>query len=75
MMNGYSGMWGMGVTGSLFMVLAWVAILALVVWALRALVPGMQGTARPAPLDLLKQRYAAGEIGCSEYEQARRALE
>ena len=36
---------------------------------------GTMGTERAAPLDLLKRRYAAGEITFAEYEQARRAIE
>jgi putative membrane protein len=75
MMNGYGGIGGMGVGASLLMVLVWVAVLLLVVWAVRALFPGTHGTARAEPLDLLKQRYAAGEISYAEYEQARRAIE
>ena len=75
MMNGYSGFGGMGAGASLLMVLAWVAVLVLVVWAVRALVPGMHGTARAEPRDVLKQRYAAGEISDAEYEKARRAIE
>jgi len=75
MMGWYGGFGGMGVGGVLLMVLVWVAVLALVVWAVRALFPGTHGTARAGPLDLLKRRYAAGEITSAEYEQARRAIE
>ena len=37
MMNGYSGFGGMGVGGSVLMILVWVAVLVLVVWAVRSL--------------------------------------
>jgi uncharacterized membrane protein len=72
MMNGYGGM---GAGASLLMVLVLVAVLVLVVWSVRTLVPGMHGTARAAPGDVLKQRFAAGEINAAEYEQARRTIE
>ena len=75
MMNGYGGFGGMGAGASLLMVLAWVAVLVLVIWAVRARVLGTHGTVRAEPRDVLKQRYAAGEISDAEYEQARRAIE
>ena len=37
MMNGYNGFGGMGAGASLFMVLGWVAVLLIVVWAVRML--------------------------------------
>jgi len=75
MMNGYGGFGGMGAGASLLMVLAWVAVLVLVIWAVRARVLGTHETVRAEPRDVLKQRYAAGEISDAEYEQARRAIE
>ncbi len=75
MMNGYSGFGGMGAGASILMILVWIAVVALVVWAVRALFPGTHEAARAGPLDLLKRRYAAGEITSAEYEQARRAIE
>ncbi len=33
------------------------------------------GPTRVEPLDVLKQRYAAGEISAAEYEQARHVIE
>jgi putative membrane protein len=75
MMGWYGGFGGMGVGGVLLMVLVWVAVLALIVWAVRALFPGTQGPDHAGPLDVLKRRYAAGEITSAEYEQARRAIE
>ncbi len=75
MMNWSGGFGGMGWGGGLLMVLVWVAILVLVIWAVRALFPGTPGVEREGPLDLLKRRYAAGEITSAEYEQARRAIE
>ncbi len=75
MMNWYGGNGGMGFAGGLVMVIVLVAVVALVVWAVRALFLGTHGTERAAPLDLLKRRYAAGEITNAEYEQARHAIE
>ena len=72
MMYGFSGWWliGMGL-----MVLFWVAIILLVIWAVRSLFPRERHSARNQALETLQQRYAAGEISAAEYEQARARLE
>ncbi len=44
MMGWSGGFGGRGVVGGLLMVLVGVAVLVLVVWAVRALFPGTQGT-------------------------------
>jgi putative membrane protein len=72
MMYGLSGWWllGMGM-----MVLFWVAIILLVIWAVRSLFPREMRSGRAQALETLQQRYAAGEINAAEYEQARARLE
>ena len=71
-------MYGFGLMGwwPLVMVLFWVAIIALGIWAAKALFPS--NTAREdsggTALDTLKHRYARGEITKEEYEEARRLL-
>jgi putative membrane protein len=72
MMYGFSGWWllGMGV-----MVLFWIAIILLVIWAVRSLFPRQRSSGRLQALETLQQRYAKGEINAAEYEQARARLE
>ena len=70
-------MWGMG---GLHMGVGWILILVvigLVVWLLvrGSLAGGSGGTERPRALDILKERYARGEIGREEFEQKKRDLE
>jgi len=67
--------WGMGF-GWLFMILFWVLIIAGIVGLARWLfyVPG-SGRSERRPLDILKERYARGEITREQYEQMRRDLE
>ena len=76
-MMGYYGGWsGMGGLGWLAMLLFWVAVIALVVWAVRSFTGGrtrVDGSA--TPLDVLKRRFAAGEISQADYEQAKRTLQ
>ena len=72
MMYGYSIWWilGMGM-----MVLFWITILLLVIWAVRRLFPRERRSGHDQALEMLRQRYAKGEISAAEYEQARARLE
>lgn len=68
--------WGMGF-GWVFMILFWVlivlGIVAFTKWLRSAGDPGGRDGKRP--LDILKERYARGEITRDEYLQTRRDLE
>lgn len=72
------GWGGMGFGGPL-MLLFWILVIVGVVLLVRWLATG-DATRRPGPprnaaLDLLKERYARGEIERDEFEQKRRDLE
>lgn len=74
MMPGYG--FGFGFMG-LWMVLAtllWVALIVLVVWAITRMFRRDRFSERDAAMDLLRRRYAAGEISAAEYEQALKTL-
>lgn len=82
MMYWYGYGWG----GALFMVLSmllWVGVVALVIWALiRWLAPAARGTGMPGPgsvqpsaLEILRQRYARGELDTATFEAMRERLE
>ena len=68
-------MWGMGG----FMGFGWIVILiaiVAVVWLLmRGPLAGGAQTERRSALDILKERYARGEIGHQEVEEKKRDLE
>jgi putative membrane protein len=71
------GLGTMGMFGGLGMllgVLFWVGVLYLLVWAAGALVTRREEPVEPAPLELLRRRFARGEIGEAEFEQAKRVL-
>ncbi|MGE5140818.1 MAG: SHOCT domain-containing protein [Rudaea sp.] len=81
-MMGY-GLFGFGMV---LMVLFWIAIIAGAVWLVMVLVRGGQsrtGTpylppgapASQTPLDILKARYARGEINKEQFDAMRRDLE
>lgn len=70
--------------GGIWMILFWVVIIGLAVWLLGNLFPRTT-SAPPAqrssnevsesPLEILKQRYARGELSKEEYETIRHDLE
>ena len=77
---GMMGGWGGFGLGWVFMVLWWVVILALVVGLIRWLFTGHANGSgsRPADkrhMDILKERYARGDIDRETYERMRRELE
>jgi putative membrane protein len=61
--------WGMGF-GWIFMILFWVLIIIGIVYVIQTLSrrTGQSGT-QETPLDILKKRYAKGEISKEEFER------
>jgi putative membrane protein len=79
MWGGYDYGWGWGMGfGMISMVLFWVlvilGIVILVKW-IAASNAGADRTPAKTALDILKERYARGEIGRDEFEQKKRDLE
>ncbi|WP_215224688.1 SHOCT domain-containing protein [Echinicola shivajiensis] len=60
--------WGMAMIW-----LAWIPLIALAVWLI-ARQKDEQQISRESPLDLLKRRYANGEISKEEYEERKKVL-
>jgi len=84
-MMGRGGMMGFGLLGLLFMFLFWGGIIALAVWLVSLLFPGASGHSTATPdgdgrkgetaLEILKKRYAQGDLSRDEYQQMRQDLE
>jgi putative membrane protein len=72
MMWGYNG-FGAGGMG-LGMLLFWGVIIALVVFLFGRLGATRDHATRATPLDILRERYARGEIGKAEFDEKRREL-
>ncbi len=72
MMYGF-GIWWL--IGTILMVLFWIAVILLAIWAVRSLFPRERRSGHDQALETLRQRYAKGEINAAEYEQARARLE
>jgi putative membrane protein len=76
MWRGGGWMWGPGMwLGGLAMLVFWGALIVGAIVVVRHL-GGVTGSdARPTPLDILRRRYASGEITREQYEQVRKDLE
>jgi putative membrane protein len=81
MMWGYDFGWG----GMLLMSILWIALLVVLVWALIRWISGRTTGSvppytsvpptGPSALEILRQRYARGEIDTATFEQMRERLE
>jgi putative membrane protein len=66
--------WGaMGLFGWTMMVVFWGALIFLIVWAVRSW--GSSREVQPDAMEVLRQRYARGEIDREEYKERRGTLE
>lgn len=70
-------MWyGMGFGG--WMMILWIVIVGLIVWGIVALIrrgsSKSNGTEDKTPLDIVKERYAKGEISKEEFERIKKDL-
>lgn len=76
-MMGWGGAWEGMFFGPLFMLLVVIAVVVTVVLLVRRPGGAWQGTTPPparTALDILKERFARGEIDKADYEERRRAL-
>jgi putative membrane protein len=92
MMQGYwdrPGLWivghhwtGAGIAGMVLMIILWIAVIAAIALAIRALVVHSRpnapaagpGVASPALLAILEERYARGEISREDFLQRKQDL-
>jgi putative membrane protein len=70
MMGGFGIMAGMGWLGIVTMLLFWAGVLALVVWGLSNLFPAQRTNTEIDAVEIVRQRFARGEISREEYLQA-----
>ncbi len=79
MMGGFGFGAGMFGIGALIMIAVWVLAIGGAVWLVVTLARGgtstsAQSAAGQTPLDILKVRYAKGEITKEQFEEMKRAL-
>lgn len=71
-MSGFWGAWGIGMM--LFMVLFWGLVIVAVVFGIRWLISQGKESRSDSALEILRQRYARGEINKEEFEAKKRDL-
>lgn len=72
MMDGGMGLWMAVAMVSWLLLLAGVVVL--IVWAFQRFRPGSGQRAEESALEILKKRYARGEISREEYEEKKRDI-
>lgn len=70
----YGWGWGMGF-GWLFMIAFWILVILGVVYLVKLFASGERQIAEGSALDILKKRYAKGEISKEEFEEIKKSLE
>jgi len=76
MMGDWGGGWGWGMGfGWIFMILFWALIILGIVALAKWVFSAAAGSSDKRPLEILKERYARGEITRDQYEQMRRDLD
>ena len=73
------GNWGMGWFGMIFMMIFWVLVIVGIVYLIRWLIQSTSrgqagGSSDNRALEILKERYARGEIDSAEFEAKRKDL-
>ena len=74
MMGGYGLMAGFGWLGMAVMALFWIGVIVLIVWGPALVFSTPPPTVELDAEEILKRRYARGEISHTEFVQAREAL-
>jgi putative membrane protein len=79
MSPGMMGEWGMGWFGMIFMMAFWILVIVGLIVLIRWLIHATEGGrnvshGRARAIDILKERYARGEIDKTEFEEKKRDL-
>ena len=67
-----SGMGWWMAFGGIWILLFWGGIIALIVWGIRKLAGTTNVSGKPNPLDIVRERYARGDISGEEYKQIKK---
>jgi len=65
---------GWQIFGMVMMGVFWIAIIALIIWGIKRFTEGTKTTTGKDALEIIKGRYARGEISKEEFQQIKRDL-
>ncbi|OGI29096.1 MAG: hypothetical protein A2288_02120 [Candidatus Moranbacteria bacterium RIFOXYA12_FULL_44_15] len=74
-MMGWGGGWGFGVFGMIISLLFWAALIIAVVYLIKYLGRGAHHAPGEDAAEILKKRYAKGEITKEDYDRMKKELE
>lgn len=66
-------MFGWGIFGGIIMLIFWVVVILLIVWIIKQ-VGGQNNKDNQSALNILKERYAKGEISKEEFESKKKDI-
>ena len=69
----FGHMFGWGIFGGIIMLLFWVVVILLIVWIIKQ-VSGQNNKDGQSALNILKERYAKGEINKEEFESKKKDI-
>lgn len=75
--NYYGHMFGWGLGGGLMMIISWAAIVLFIIWVVKEIKDkGSSDTTHSSktPLDILKERYAKGELSKEQFESMKKDI-
>jgi putative membrane protein len=71
----FDGTWGgWQIFGMVMMSVFWIAIIALIIWGIKRFTEDTKSTTGKDALDIIKERYARGEISKEEFQQLKKDL-
>lgn len=70
---GYGSMMN-GIGGGIFMIFIWVLLIVFIVWIVREVINKNSNTNSSKAMEILKERYAKGEINKDEFELRKKDL-
>lgn len=70
----HEGLGWWAVFGSVWMVLFWGGLAALVVWGISRFTRNGSSTQKQYPLEIARERYARGEISRDEFEHIKKSV-
>lgn len=74
-MMGWGGGWGLGIFGGIISLLFWIALIIAIIYFTKHFMRDDRGSREDDATEILKKRYAKGEITKEDYDRMKKELE